>query len=238
MSMSIFQKLTTLGKAGINALLDQGIDAMPIEVLKQHARELEAARDAVADDAAVGEGKVTQLTRQIAANKASIATTNEMIDLLLGDDDLENDSKAEPLAAKVVTLQGQIAALATDLTSATQTSKLLDQNLKQIDARHKEALNRIAMLASQEHSAAAKEQAAAALDRAGRLAGDSTEVSVDDVANRIGERAAIADAKLRRAMGKVVTDDGEAAVVASQAKSLIAERRAALEAKKTVGVTS
>lgn len=226
---SIMQKITTLGQAFVHRLLDQGIEAMSIDVLRVHARELEEATDRVADDAATAEGNVSYLTRQRDAKNTAIRTTQDSVDLLIGDDDPTNDDKAVPLAAKIVSLQNEVVTLDGHIAEAQRVMGELHEVHGKLEARHRQALDRIQMLESEESSAQGIEQAASALEIADT---QDTKASVDNLTASIQRRSATAKARLRRAMGKV-TDDAEVAVMNAQAREYITRRRAELDSQKT-----
>lgn len=79
-----------------------------------------------------------------------------------------------------------------------------------------------------ERSTKAREQAAGALKKVGALASGGGEVSVDNVEQRLRDRASAADAMLNQSLGDMAGDTDETEELA-RARDEIAKRRQAIK---------
>lgn len=227
---SLWNKLRTLTLGNLHALLDKAIDLNSIAAVKQHIRDLEEAKDELGESVAVAKARVVTLGNQRNALKVQIDTTNENIDLVLTDADESNDHLAEPLEQRLMGYEEQMSTLAGELETAEKTHKALAEASVRLTGKHREMLSALRRLEALDRSTRAKEQAASALKQAGAAGSSADAVSVDNVTQRLEERAAVADAKFDSAMGTFQDDVGES-IEAIKARQRIAERRQRLAAK-------
>lgn len=224
---TIFSKARALVLANLHGLLDKAIDMNSPEVVRQHVRDLGAARDDVRDQAAVAHGRVTDLERQVADLNLRMTETNHNIDLLLGDSDASNDSFATPLEQKLIGYEATQKSLGEQLTDAKELESQLTDAKNKLTSRYDAMVQRVSQLEQIDRAAKAKNQAASALRSATDLASGGPDL--DNVEAGIRSRGAVADARFDDAIGGM-GDNAEDAVVASEAAARIAERRARLQA--------
>ncbi|OGY92375.1 MAG: hypothetical protein A3B31_03405 [Candidatus Komeilibacteria bacterium RIFCSPLOWO2_01_FULL_53_11] len=229
---SIFDKARVLLLSNLHGLLDRMIDLNSIGAVKQYVRDLEDATEQVGGQTAVAEGHYRSLDDEVKITKTQIASTEENIRLILGDDDESNDVHAETLAVKLISLGEKLTQQQADYATAKQTYEAMQQAERQLKAKHGEMLGNLKRLEAMDRTAKAQEQAAEAISAAQALTESGTSVSVDDVAARVRQRSAVADAKFRKAMGEMA-GMLDAAVVNVQAKNLVAKMKAELKGSKT-----
>lgn len=222
---TVFQKLRTLTLSNIHGLLDKAIDLNSVEAIKQHVRDLEAASESIADEAAVAKGGVQSKHKQITELTTQIKTTNENIDLILSDADPSNDNLAEPLEARLIGFEESLKVKQVELEEAEKLAADLSDAATKIEAKHQEMLSSLRRLEAMDHSTKAKEKAASAIKQAGELAAGAD--SVDNVTQRLEERDTVASARLERALGSM-SNSVDMGVIGAQAKDRIAARRAKL----------
>ena len=224
---SLFSKTRIAVLSNLHTLLDKVIDLNSIGAIKQHIRDLEEAKEQIADEAAIAKGRVTSADKETAQLKAKIAATNENIDAILNDGDPSNDHLAEKLDVKLQDMENTLAGNQEEHDTLKKTAEALAQAADKLSGKHAEMLSNLKRLEQLERTAKAKEQAAAALNAAGKVTAGAGEVSVDNIEQCLREKSNVADAKFERAMGDLNSqDDGD--VAAALAKSRIAARRAKL----------
>ena len=223
---SIFGKARNVVFANIHTLLDRAIDANSIGSLKQYARDLEEAKEQVADEAAVAVSRNATMQHDIETLETQYKTTEENIDLILTDGDPSNDHLAEPLAARLIGYTQEITSKEEELSMGLTMAQDLTTASTQLGTRLNEMLSNIRRLSSMEAISSAKGKAADALDHAASSASVDGP-KVDDVERRIRDRSAVNEARFRRGLGSMA-DSVDLGVVTAQAKELIANRRAKL----------
>jgi phage shock protein A len=223
---SIWQKLRTIGLSNLNDFLDAAIDLNSVGACKQYVRDLEEAKDKMRDQAAAARGRLGQSQAAVATLEHQIATDTEHAQLLLDDDDASNDADAERLMEGVVSktelLETKKAQFATD----KQVSDAMGEAVRKITAKHAEMVNNVRRLEALEQQTKAQEQATAALKQAGKLANSTDGVSVDNVEQRLRDRAAASGEQFKDAMSDMSGGSVQESVTAAKAKKLIAEMRA------------
>ncbi|XLQ20521.1 MAG: PspA/IM30 family protein [Candidatus Moraniibacteriota bacterium] len=222
---TLFSKARLLAKAGLHELLDKGIDELSIPVLKQKIRDLEAAVDDYGDALAISEGHQQRLVNAKEMLQKRLDQMNDDIDLFLSDNDPSNDHLAESLDMELVGLEQQLEDMDTELADAIETSQTLDKVFDKLNKALVHNVRQVREVEIKERSAVAKGKAAEALDKIGGLA--NMDASVDSINERIDKKAAVADARLKRALagfGSDLQDD----VLAEKSRKRIAARRAKL----------
>lgn len=224
---SLFSKARVLVLGNLHTLLDATIDLNSIGAVKQSVRDLEQARDTISAQAAIATGRVNTLTSTIASKQKEVAAAQDNIDLLLGDDDASNDAGAVTIQLQVDALNGEILSMQEDLQTAQKTKTDLTDALGKINTKHAQMVSQVKKLESDDSSARASEQAAGALEQVGNLSNFDSSQSIDNMADRIRDRKATADARLEQAFGGITsgTDDS---VALAKAKKAIEARKAAL----------
>lgn len=228
---SLFDKARTLLLGNLHSLLDAVIDLNSIAAVKQHIRDLESARDGISAQAAIATGRCNSIKAEIANMQLEIDEASANIDLLLGDDDPSNDANAVGIQIQADGLNTRMEALKSDLTIAEEMATNMRDALTKIRQRHGEMLSQVKTLEQQEASAAASEQAAGAIEQAGKLSNFDNSASIDNVAQRIRDRKATADARLEQAFGGM-SGGTEDSVALAKAKKAIEARKAELSASK------
>lgn len=224
---SLFSKARVLVLGNLHTLLDAAIDLNSIAAVKQHIRDLESARDGISSQAAVSKGRVNSITADIKNLEKEIAEAQDNIDLLLGDDDPDNDANAVTIQMMADGLTTRVEALQSELATATETASKMDEALQKIRQKHAEMVSQVKTLEQMDASAKASEQAASAIEAAGKISNFDSSASIDNIQQRVRDRKATADAKLEQAFGGIdsTTDDS---VALAKAKQAIAARKAAL----------
>lgn len=225
MANGLFGKARTLVLSNLHALLDAAIDLNSIPALEQHLRDLKDARDEVIRETASAKASLKLAEREAEQLETKAKTTDENIELLLGDDDPSNDHHAIKLQVKLDQLQEELAQKQEDIVTARTVAEQMEQAQSQIQSKLEEADDNLQRLKRASRAAAAKQNAADALNRAASLAGVDGP-RVDDIARRVEEQNAAADAELSVAMSGI-SDGAEDSVAIAKAKARIAERRAA-----------
>lgn len=229
---SLFQKIRTVTLGNLHALLDKVIDLNSVAAVRQHIRDLEEAKEEIADSAAVAKARVASLTNEAKALQVKIQNTNDNIDLVLSDSDATNDHLAEPLEVRLIGYEEDLATRQAELEEATTTANALAAATSKLQTKHQEMLVNLRRLESLERAAKAKEKAAAALRQAAKAGTSGAAASVDSVERRLREKAVVADARFDRAMGEA--EDGvDTGVTALRARQRLAERRARLAVQQT-----
>lgn len=218
---TVGEKVRTIVLGNLHELLDKTIDLNSTGAIKQHIRDLETARDKITDEAAIAKGRLLTLQSEIRDLNVQISTTNENIELFIGDGDPSNDQLAETLEARLIGFEKKLADKKEALAAETTTSTALEEASSRLRAKHAEMVEILRKLESIERTTRAKETAAAAL----RQASKTGEVSVDNVTQRLRQREIVANARFERALGDMA-DKVDADVVAEQARKRIAARRA------------
>lgn len=223
---SLWQKIRTLTLGNLHELLDAAIDLNSVAACKQYVRDLEEAKDKMRDQAAAARGRLGQSQAAVATLEHQIATDTEHAQLLLDDDDPSNDGDAQKLMEGVVQKQELLETKQAQLATDKQVSEALGEAVRKITAKHAEMVNNVRRLESLEQQTKAQEQATDALKAAGKIANSTDGVSVDDVEQRLRDRAAASSEKFKDAMSDMSGGSVAESVQAAKAKQLIAQMRA------------
>lgn len=224
---TLFKKFRTFALSNLHTLLDKAIDLNSIGAIKQHIRDLEEAKEEIADEAAVAKGRVSAADKEMTALRAKIVATNENIDAILNDGDESNDHLAEKLDVRLQGYEQTLQGNQEEFDALKKTAEALAQATDKLNTKHGEMMRNLTRLEQLERTAAAKAKAAEALKAAAKVTAGAGEVSVDNIESRLREKATVADAKFERAMGDLNSQD-DTDVAAALAKQRIAARRAKL----------
>lgn len=219
-------RIVTLGTA--NDLLDKAIDTNSPSAIRQYVRDLEDALAKMQNEAAVAAGTIRTLQRESNDLTSNIQTGKLTIQKLLP----ANADLARTKATEIVSLQDQLAQHTKDLDAARQSSKALDAAVSNIQIKHDQMLARVRELEHLDRDTKAKEQAAGAMQAAGRLVSGGADMSVDDVESRMRARNDVANAKFDRAVGSTtVQDDPETTAAVDDLLSSLAPKASAATTK-------
>ena len=231
---SIFQKLRTITLGNLHQLLDNVIDLNSVAACKQYVRDLEEAKDQIRDQAAAARGRLAQSQNACSVLEHQIAEDTENAELILNDGDDSNDGDAQKLMEGVVTKQELLETKQAQRDADKMASDGLAEASKKIIAKHAEMVNNVKRLEALEQQTKAQEQATAAMRQAGKLASSADGVSVDNVEQRLRDRAAASNEKFKDALSDVSGGSVQESVTAAKAKKLIAE----MKAKKAGGAAA
>ncbi len=229
----ILSKLRTLTLGNLHELLDAAIDLNSVAACKQYVRDLEEAKDKMRNEAASARGRVGQSESAVTTLEHQIATDTEHAQLLLDDDDPSNDGDAQSLMEGVVQKQELLEGKKAELANNKQVADALGEAVRKITAKHAEMVANVRKLSDLQKQTEAKEQAAAALKAAGKIANAADGVSIDSAEQRLRDRAAAVNEQFKDALTDVSGGSVKESVTSAKAKQLIAEMRA----KKAGGTT-
>lgn len=224
---SAVQKVRTIFLSNLHTVLDKALDWNDVGTLEQYARDLQQARDSLDDQAASLRSDVKTLPVEIAGLDARRKAADTNITALLSDNDPSNDHKAAPLEAQLMTLENQIGVKKTKLENARTEVVKFEDAVSKIDLKRAEVDGQIAVLRDMKDAATAKEKSAKLLSGV-RL---SEMPNTDNIAERLRRKAAVADNRLEREIGRVTDSVADSTLDATVAARLAA-RRQAIEAKK------
>lgn len=224
---TVAQKVRTITLANVHSFLDWVGNWNDVGQLEQYARDLQQARDTLDDQAAVCRSDAKTLPVEIAGLGARRKAADTNITVLLSDNDPSNDHKAAPLEAQLMTLENQIEVKKTKLENAKTEVVKFEDAVSKIDLKRAEVDGQIAVLRDMKDAATAKEKSAKLLSGV-RL---SEMPNTDNIAERLRRKAAVADNRLEREMGRVTSSVADSTLDATVAARLAA-RRQAIEAKK------
>ena len=223
---SIWDKIRTLTLGNLHQLLDAAIDLNSVAACKQYVRDLEEAKDKMRDQAAAARGRLGQSQAQVATLEHQIETDTEGAQLLLDDGDDSNDADAQKLMEGVVQKTELLTTKQAQLATDKQVSDALGEAVRKITSKHAEMVNNVRRLEALEQQTKAQEQATSALKQAGKLANGTDGVSIDNVEQRLRDRAAASGEKFKDAMADVSGGSVQESLQAAKAKQLIAAMRA------------
>lgn len=230
MAQGILDKLRLIGLGNLHDLLNRVQDLNSPGMARQVVRKLEEASEKLDAEVASAKGLAAVARDELVQLRQRLATTQEHIDLFLGDDDTTNDRIAEKLAPEAMGLEESIQVKEDEVEALESTAHAMEEMAAKVRGQLTEArgkLRRLEQLAQQTQS---QEDAAHALQQARDIASVSGGLSVDSTERRLRQRAAVASEKLKAGLAGV-TDEAEAEVGKIRAKEYLAQRRAALQAK-------
>lgn len=201
--MSILQKIRSLTLGAANDLLDKSIDMNSPTILRQYTRDLEDALGKLETEAAIQAGGVRTTQRESEDLQRQIDATTESVKKLLAGDE-KAQAIARSKAQSIVLWKQQLIEKQTSLANQKEVSSKMDESLKALNTKHETMVTRVRQLESMDRETKGKEQAASALDRAGRLVDSGANISVDDIQSKMRARNDVASEKFDRAMGKMV----------------------------------
>lgn len=229
---SILNKVRTIGLSSIHGILDKVIDLNSLGAVRQHVRDLEDAKNDIADQAAIAEGRALGVEQEITELQARMNQINSDIDMLLSDDDANNDDYAVEMQLSLTTMEQTLQKREEELADHEQMHEQLEDASRKVASKYREMLGQLRELERMEAAAKAKEKATRALSNIGRSVDGAD--SVDSVSRRIRERNMKANARFSR-MVETSTSGADDAVQRARALEAIKARREALKTKDEEG---
>lgn len=209
--MSTFlQKVRLITLGAVHDLLDRKIDMNSPSVLRQYTRDLEDALEKMHNETAIAGGRVRTLKREAGDLESRIASGTSQIQRLLASTDADRENRAREQGSVVVRLQQTLETNKQELVSAVANLSSLETAVANLEAKHRDIVERVRDLERLDRSTKSMEAAADALNQAGRLVQSGADVSVDDVQARMRERNDVATEKFTRAMGDIRTEEDPA----------------------------
>jgi phage shock protein A len=205
--MSFTQKLRGFILGTANDLLDRAIDMNSPSMLRQYTRDLEQGLDSLRNEAAIQAGQIRTLTREIGDLQNTIAVDSAMVTKILERGDVSLNIIARTKAAAIVENKKSLTAKQETLEAQKKTSAAIDDAVSKLDAKHTLMVQQVRELERIDRDSKAKEQAAASLEQAGKLVGNGSGISIDDIKGKMTARNDVASEKFDRAMGSIKTDD-------------------------------
>lgn len=224
---SLFDKLRIITVSNLHSFLNAVIDLNSVGAIRQYVRDLEQARDTLADQLAVVNSRANNLPNEIGGLQARYDALNDDIDTILGDEDPNNDHLATDLIKRQQLLEKQIESKREALEAQQQEQSSLAGAVGKLSSRIEEMKSRIEVLQDLEATARGKARAAKALK--GISLGEQP--SIDDVEQRLRDNATMAEAQLDRQLGNLVDGLGDSSADASAAAELIRRKQRIVDKK-------
>ncbi len=203
----IISKIRTLTLGSIHDLLDEAIDLNSPSALRQYVRDLEAALDKMRNEAAIQAGQIRTLTREIGDLQHNIETETVLVTKILAGNAPNKDTVARTKAATIVNWKKELTNKQDALEAQKKTSADIDSAVAKLDSKHTLMVQQVRELERIDRDSKAKEQAASSLEQAGKLVGNGSGISIDDIKGKMNARNDVASEKFERAMGAVQVED-------------------------------
>ncbi len=223
---SLFDKIRIFTVSNLHQLLDAAIDLNSVAACKQYVRDLEEGKNKIRDQAAAARGRLGQSQAAVATLEHQIQTDIEHAQLLLDDDDTSNDADAQRLMEGVVTKTELVETKKSQYATDKQVADALGDAVRKITAKHAEMVTNVRRLEALEQQTKAQEQATGALQAAGKIASGADGVSIDNVEQRLRDRAAASNERFKDAMSDVSGGSVQESVTSAKAKQMIAAMKA------------
>lgn len=195
---SLFSRLRVVTLAYSNNLLDKAVDMNSIPVVKQYIRDLEDAIDKTNHESAVATANVSVLQHQIDVTAGTIDLDTKRAQAYLAKTD---ETNARLVASRIHDEQVLIGSLKEQIGQATNNAQQLNSALEKMRSKHSEMMNQMRMLESQDGQARSMESATRSLKAASALTDNDVSGSVDNLAQKIHQRSAVASEEFNRAVG-------------------------------------
>jgi phage shock protein A len=195
---SLFSRLRVVTLAYSNNLLDKAVDMNSIPVVKQYIRDLEDAIEKTNHESAVATANVSVLQTQIDnVTKTTTLDTDRAKAFLAKNDEVS----ARLVAGRIHDNQVLLGSLKEQIEQATNNAQQLNTALEKMRNKHNEMMNQMRILESQDRQARSMESATSSLKAAGALVSNDVSGSVDNLAQKIHQRSAVANEEFNRAVG-------------------------------------
>lgn len=223
----LFQKARIVALSMAHALLDKVIDLNSIGAVKQYIRDLENALEDLEDAAATAAGHVRTVQRDAVQIGSQIKELNQNIDFILSDNKPDNDYLATPLEARLIGLEQLVRTKEEEIVAGQKAAQAIAEAVSTLRTRYEGMVQQVQRLEAMEVATKAKESAVEAIRQAGQMTSTGSNVSIDDVADRIQRRADVVDARFEIAMGDL-SGQLEKDLMVAQAQARLEQRKARL----------
>lgn len=197
--MGFLQKVHTLVKAEANSLLDKVIDMNSIPMIRQYVRDLEDGIARTEHESAVAKASVTTATRQIASLQKTVEYEKQIVQAYLAKGD---ESSARTVAGQIHSNTEELAALNSQLETATTLSNNLASVVEKLNAKHQTCVNQLRTLELKDRTAKSMSAATSSLKGASNLMSNDVNSSIDNISRKIDERLDVANTEFSQVAGK------------------------------------
>lgn len=204
--MSLFSKVRVVTLGALNDLLDKAIDMNSPSALRQHVRDLEQAISQLENEQAAAPGRATTIKRQIKQTNDSIELGIKKIKEYQTNN---NEGAARAKAKEVVELKKQLSTQEASLEVQNKTFADLTRGLDTLKANHSLMVNRIRELERLDRDTKVKEETAKAAKAASQVLSLGSEISIDNIEEKMRERNDVANSKFDSAMNNIHTPETE-----------------------------
>ena len=220
MAQSLFQKIDTLIKANLHAMVDRALDANSVEVLDQYIRQAEDNLDDLEDALVTVKGQVKTLQRKYETFQAEAEALDRDIDRLLGlgkeDLAMAAQSQYNTKADLAEEYRQQFERQKAEADKLAEARLKLEARLRTIKQEREHVLGLLELAKSKEIAAKSMKS----LDALEGV-GDS---DISRVADKIRERLDRADAEVEMRAGRL-TNQMDDVLGKDRLDSQLAERR-------------
>lgn len=202
--MSTFlQKVHTAMFAEAHEVADKLVDMNSIPNLKENIRELETAQLTLATQAAAAAANVGIQTSRRDSMQTAIDHDTLVIKAFLNKTPADEKS-ARVFATKVEGEKTQLTILNQQIGMATQQSQQFDTTVERLKNKHAELMNRVKVLTMKDNATRGLNLGSHSLQVAqSMLNTDGVDGSVDNVADRIDEKNAVAQETFNRTVASM-----------------------------------
>ncbi|MEI6308838.1 MAG: PspA/IM30 family protein [bacterium] len=223
----LFQKARIVALSMAHSLMDKAIDLNSIGAVKQYLRDLENALEDLEDASATATGHVRTVQRDAIQIGSQIKELNQNIDFILADSKPDNDYLATPLEARLIGLEQLMLTKEEEIAAGQKAAQAIAEAVSTLRTRYEGTSQQVQRLEAMEMATKAKESAVEAIRQAGQMASTGSNVSIDDVSDRIQRRADVVDARFEMAMGDL-GGQLENDLTVAQAQARLEQRKARL----------
>lgn len=223
---TILEKMRVLAAGSIHELLNKGIDANSIVVVRQYVRDLEQAQSAMNAQVAVARGRASNLTLECNGLSRQMSEIDDAIEANLNDGDESNDVQMLPLQLEANRLKKKLEQRAQSLKDAEVAHDSLLEAFIKVKERCHAMRDRLAQLKQLEADTKTAHQTASALEQVASISSTDAGESIDNVESRMRERNMEARARLEAALGGMGPADDSDALELAKAQADLSARRA------------
>jgi len=223
----LFQKARIVALSMAHSLMDKVIDLNSIGAVKQYLRDLENALEDLEDASATAAGHVRTVQRDAIQIGSQIKELNQNIDFILSDNKPDNDYLATPLEARLIGLEQLMRTKEEEIAAGKKAAQAIAEAVSTLRTRYEGTAQQVQRLEAMDMATKAKESAVEAIRQAGQMASTGSNVSIDDVSDRIQRRADVVDARFEMAMGDL-SGQLENDLTVAQAQARLEQRKARL----------
>lgn len=198
-------RLVVVGTA--HDLLDKAIDLNSPSAVRQYVRDMETALDQLRNESAIQAGQVRTMTRELGDLKHNIETETAIVAKIMAGIYPNKETLARAKGTLIVGWQKEVPGREQDLEDQKKASMSIDEAVAKLDAKHTVMVQRVRELERIDRQSKAKEHAADSLKAAGALVSGGSDISIDNIEEKMRARKDVADEKFDRAMGSVSVEE-------------------------------